>query len=86
MNKKDIVDLVSKKTMTAKQAKEIVDCVFDGIAKSLKGKDKVIISGFGTFELKEVKEKIGRNPKTGERVVIPERHLLRFKPSKTFYN
>lgn len=85
MNKKDMVKLISKKTMTTKQAKEIVECLFEGIIKSLKAKDKVIVSSFGTFELKETRAKIGRNPKTGEKIVIPERNILKFKPSKKFY-
>lgn len=85
MNTKDLVNLVSRKTLTHKQAKEIVDYVFDLIKINLKKGEKIVISGLGTFEIKETKGRKGRNPKTGIEMKIPDRKLLKFKVSKKFY-
>ena len=82
MNKKELTQIISKKTMTYLEAKDIVDCVFDTIVKTLKSGDKVMITGFGIFEMKTTKPKIGRNPKTGQEVVIDERDVVKFKASK----
>jgi len=84
MNKKDLTQVISKKTMTFQEAKELVDMMFNTITNSLKSGDKVMISGFGTFEMKRFKAKLGRNPKTGKEVMIDERDVLRFKASKHF--
>ncbi len=84
MNKNDLTKIVSQKTMTFKDARELVDLMFESIENALKSGDKVMITGFGTFVLKKRKAKLGRNPKTGKEVMIEEREKLRFKPSKHF--
>ena len=52
------------------------------IENTLKAGEKVQISGFGTFIVKDRKGKVGRNPRTGEEVPVPDRKVIIFKPSK----
>lgn len=82
MNKQDMVKQIADMTATKKQAQEIVDKVFDGIKSSLKKRDPVAISGFGTFKVKETKARMGRNPKTGEQIQIPAKKKVTFRASK----
>ena len=62
-------------------AKKSVQTFIDSIVNSLKRSEKVQISGFGTFIIREKKERIGRNPKTGEKVIIPSKKVPVFKVS-----
>lgn len=52
---------------------------------SLQNGDKVVITGFGSFNMFETKTKKGRNPKTGEKVLIAPMKKIRFKQSKNFF-
>jgi nucleoid DNA-binding protein len=65
-------------------AKKAVQTLLDSIVNSLKNSEKVQITGFGTFIIRERRERVGRNPKTGEKVVIPAKKFPVFKPSKMF--
>ncbi|MCP4482550.1 MAG: integration host factor subunit beta [bacterium] len=85
MNKQDLIDVIAQETMTDQEAKEIVNTVFNIMKNALKSGDKVVISGFGTFDMHKRKSRIGRNPNTGEKVLIDEQDILKFKTSKTFY-
>jgi integration host factor subunit alpha len=60
---------------------ELVDAVFDEITRVLAQHEPVKISSFGTFNLRDKKARIGRNPKTGVEVVITPRTVLSFNPS-----
>jgi len=89
MRKSDIVEWIYEnedlKTMKKKDIKNVVGKIFDKIIYELengKDGDKIQISGFGTFRIKKRKPKIGRNPKTKEEKIIPERLAISFKPSK----
>jgi nucleoid DNA-binding protein len=82
MNKADLADQVVQFVSTKKQAREVVETLFDSITKSLKKKDPVAISGFGTFKLKQTKARMGRNPKTGEAIQIPAKRKITFRASK----
>ena len=82
MNKADLADQVVQFVTTKKQAKEVVETLFSSITKSLKKKDPVAISGFGTFKLKQTKARMGRNPKTGEAIQIPAKRKITFRASK----
>ena len=82
MNKAELIEAVSKNTCTKKEAQEAVEAVFDAIRSSLKKKDPVAISGFGTFKVKETKARMGRNPKTGEAIQISAKKKVAFKASK----
>lgn len=82
MNKAQLVDLVAAKTATKKEAGQIVDTILDSIKGSLKKKEDVAISGFGTFRVKQTKARQGRNPKTGETIQIPAKKKIAFRASK----
>ncbi len=81
MTKRDIVLKISAKT-GIKQivVKEVVQQVFDVIFSALKEGKKIEIRNFGVFKVKKRKSRIGRNPKTGDVVPVPERNTVVFKP------
>ena len=83
MTKADLVDEVSKVTeLSRKDSEVIVETLFDSIIKALKAGDKLEVRGFGSFRIRERKARQGRNPKTGEKVSVPEKKVPYFKPSK----
>jgi integration host factor subunit beta len=79
-------DLVEKVTgvgdLTRRDGEVIVETIFDSVIGALKGGDKIEIRGFGSFRIRQRKPRIGRNPKTGERVEVPAKKVPYFKPSK----
>lgn len=84
VNKKALADLVSeKKDITKKEAAEVVDAVFEAITESLKKGEKVDITGFGKFEVKERAARVGINPQTKEQIQIPATKVPGFKASKS---
>jgi DNA-binding protein HU-beta len=85
MNKQDLASAVAEsvdKKITKADAKEVVDGIVDAITESLKKGEKVQIVGFGTWDVKTRNARKGRNPKTGEEIDIPEKKVVKFKPSK----
>jgi DNA-binding protein HU-beta len=87
LNKTELINIISRKTdMEFLKAKQLIDTFCDTIMSEVKQGNRVQISGFGTFELRNRKAKKGRNPQTGEQIVIPERSVPFFKPSKDFKN
>lgn len=81
---KDLTALVAKKAnLTNKAAKQSVKAFLDGIRDSLKRDEKVVLTGFGTFSLRSRKQKRGRNPKTGQAIIIPARRAPGFTAGKT---
>lgn len=83
MTKADLIDDVARKTeLSRKDSEVIVDTIFEGIVKSLRGGDKIEIRGFGSFRTRQRNARVGRNPKTGERVEVPAKAIPYFKPSK----
>ena len=87
MTKADIVELVYQKIgFSKKEASELVEGVFKEIKEELKRGDKVKISGFGNFIVKEKKPRVGRNPQSGEQITISARRVLTFKPSQVLKN
>lgn len=84
MTKKDLIALVAKKAnLTNKASREAVDGMLNGIRDSLKRGEKVVITGFGTFSIRKRGERVGRNPKTGERITLSARKAPGFTPGKT---
>jgi len=81
MTKSNLIKVVSERltSLTRKDAKVIVDVIFDSMIDALKKGDKIEIRGFGSFKLKNRKARSGRNPKTGVIVSIPEKKTLFFK-------
>jgi len=83
LTKKKLIKNLSAKTgLTQKQVKGVVDGVFSEIASALASGKAVRIAEFGSFSVYERKERRGRNPRTGEEIVIPARKAIRFKASK----
>ncbi len=83
LNKKGLVDIVANKLdITKKDAAIAVDTVFDSIAEALKNGDKVDISGFGKFKVKERAARIGINPATKEPLPIPASKAPGFTAAK----
>jgi len=83
MTKADLVEDVIKVTrLPRKESEQIVEIVFDSIISALQTGDKIEIRGFGSFRTRERRGRIGRNPKTGEKVEVPAKRIPFFKPSK----
>lgn len=84
MTKRDLVEVVAKKAnLTNKAARDAVQAFIASIRDSLKRGEKVVITGFGTFSVRKRAERIGRNPKTGDRITIQARKAPGFTPGKT---
>lgn len=83
MTKADIVEKVYQKIgFSKKEASELVELVFSSLKDVLQKGDKVKISGFGNFVVREKNERVGRNPQTGEQIKISARRVLTFRPSQ----
>lgn len=80
MNKSQLINAIAEKTTASKsEVKKIVDSLFDITEQTLNQGEKVVISGFGVFSTAEVSERMGRNPRTGEKVKIAARRNVRFR-------
>jgi DNA-binding protein HU-beta len=84
MKKTDLVNEVAKATLTKKEAAMAIEIFLGTIKKTLKKRDKIYLSGFGTFSIVKRKARKGRNPKTGEAVKIAAKVTPKFKPTKAF--
>ena len=85
LTKKDLVNLVYMQLGFSKQISEnLIEEFFSLISQNLKEQKKIKISKFGTFSLREKKQRIGRNPKTREEKKISKRNVILFKASKEF--
>ena len=69
-----------------KESAEIVEMVFDTLKATLERGEKIKISGFGNFVVRNKNSRIGRNPQTGEEITISARRVLTFKPSQVLKN
>lgn len=83
MNKEELVESVAKQSALNKsEANRVVDAVLKVIGESLKKGEDVRLMGFGTFSVKRRKARNGRNPRTGEAVLIPESKVIAFSAGK----
>lgn len=83
MTKADLVDVIHGKVgFSKKEAAEVVELVFDLIKETLENGEKIKLSGFGNFEVRRKRKRVGRNPQTGEVIEIAARRVLTFKPSQ----
>src|SRR5260370_41381907 len=83
MTKADLIEEVSKMVeLTRKDSEVVVDTIFDSIVHSLRSGDKIEVRGFGSFRTRQRKPRVGRNPKTGDRVDVPAKKIPFFNPSK----
>jgi integration host factor subunit alpha len=82
LTKADIVDAVVEKIGFARtQSFEIVELVFETMKKTLERGEQLKISGFGNFNVRDKRARLGRNPKTGEPMTIEARRVVTFKAS-----
>ena len=83
MTKADLVEKIAERaTLSKKDSETVVNTVFQCIIDSLARGDKVELRGFGSFRTRERRSRVGRNPKTGDRVDVPEKKVPFFKPGK----
>ena len=82
MTKADIIEKVMNRIGgKRKDSQDLVESVFELLKTTLESGEDVKISGFGKFEVKQKKDRRGRNPQTGETITIKARQILTFKPS-----
>ena len=82
MTKADIVEHIYERVgFSKKESAELVEKVFDIIKETLSEGEKVKISGFGNFVVRQKNARKGRNPQTGEEIRLAARRVLTFKPS-----
>lgn len=83
MNKSDIVSALSaRENLTEKQALDIVNLIFDGLAESLMKGQGIELRGFGSFSVRSYRTYTGRNPKTGKMIEVKPKRLPFFKVGK----
>ena len=87
MNKTDLVNEIAAKAKLNKvDAKAALDAVLESIAQALSNDDKVQLIGFGTFSVMEKEARTGINPRTKEKIEIPARKVVKFKPAADLGN
>ncbi len=83
LTKADIANrLFNEVGLNKREAKEFVDAYFEIIKTALEDGENVKLSGFGNFQLRDKKERPGRNPKTGEEIPISARRVVTFRPGQ----
>ncbi len=83
MTKKEIVKTISDEIgLTQLKTKEIVQKTFDAIVETLVEEGRIELRNFGVFEVKKRAARKARNPRTGQRVDVPEKYVVTFKPGK----
>ena len=83
MTKTDLIAQVAANTeMSKKDAERAVSAMFEALGKAMTEGEKISISGFGTFEVRERPERKGRNPQTKQEITIPASKLPAFKAGK----
>ncbi|MBN2374221.1 integration host factor subunit alpha [bacterium] len=87
MTKEDLIKNVWEELdITNKEARQIVENVFDTMKNVLAKGEQIEIRGFGKFSVRDKNKRTGRNPRTGEEAEISARKVVTFKPSKIFKN
>ena len=88
MTKADLIEAVHAELQahSKKDAADIVESVFETMKSTLGAGEKIKISGFGNFVVRQKKARVGRNPQTGEEITISARKVLTFKPSQVLKN
>jgi integration host factor subunit beta len=83
MTKAELIEEVSRVVeMTRKDSEVIVEAILGSVVRALRTGDKIEIRGFGSFRTRSRQPRVGRNPKTGDRVDVPAKRIPYFKPSK----
>jgi len=82
MNKKDLIEALTRVLSTKKEAKDAIETIFSRIQAALKSGEKVAISGFGSFNIRIFRAKKMMNPRTKRIMLISPKKKVKFKPSK----
>ena len=83
LTKAEMADHLSELTsLNRREAKQMVELFFDEISQALISGEQVKLSGFGNFELRDKRQRPGRNPKTGEDIPITARRVVTFRPGQ----
>jgi len=84
MNKEELIKAIAEKTkFTKKDTEKFVSAFIEAVKEGLKKDGFVRLIGFGTFKTATRKERKGRNPQTGEEIIIPAKKIIKFSPGKT---
>jgi integration host factor subunit alpha len=82
MTKNDLVEKIHTQIgISKKESSDLLESLFSIIKLTLENGEKIKLAGFGNFEIQQKKDRIGRNPQTGESLTINARRILTFKPS-----
>ncbi len=84
MTKSEIIDILSRKQshLSSRDVELSVKLLLDKMSESLSGGGRIEVRGFGSFSLHHRAARKGRNPKTGDQVALPPKHVPHFKPGK----
>ena len=83
MNKTELIATAAERAGIAKKdAERLINAAIDAVTEALMAGEKVQLTGFGSFEVKDREARVGRNPKTREAVQIPATRTVAFKPSQ----
>ena len=83
LTKADMVEhLFEELGLNKREAKDLVEIFFEEIRQALERGEQVKLSGFGNFDLREKRQRPGRNPKTGEEIPISARRVVTFRPGQ----
>lgn len=82
VNKKSMIEKIADNLARSKRESEhIVDTLVEIMKRTLENEEKILISGFGKFSVKRKKERLGRNPATGDDMILEQRKVVTFKHS-----
>ncbi len=85
MTKADIVDIISNSTgITKVETEAVVNGFLDTVIDAMKSGETIELRGFGSFKVVKRAQRVARNPKTNEEVIVPEQHVPVLKVSKEF--
>ena len=83
LTRNDLIEAISDKVgLSLNDSSDMIENIFDFILKELENGHDVKISSFGTFKVKHKSLRMGRNPKTGDKVELSGKHVPHFKPGK----
>lgn len=84
MNKTELIHLVAAKAETTqKEAEKVINAFLDTITETLgERQEKVVLTGFGTFEVRDRVARRGKNPRTGEEIIVPAQKTPAFRAGK----
>lgn len=83
MTKADLVESIYEKIgFSKKESADIIELIFDTMKVTLEKGEKIKISGFGNFVVRDKRPRMGRNPQTGQEIMISARRVLTFRPSQ----